>query len=660
MRKYVPFLSKIKRDIDRAEIVSFDVFDTLLLRPYTDPKHLFVHVEEISNTPFFSRFRIDAEAKARRKNPDRQDITFDDIYNEMDDVYKSMKRAESDMEMRVLTRNPEMKQVWDYAKSEGKKIIIASDMYLPTDFIARALAKNGFADYDRIYVSGDLGKTKRRGAMYRHILDDLGVNPAKILHVGDNPRSDYKPAKKFGIKTAPYTRVVEQYLAANRRAKAFHKKTAGNFGASVMTSMMAWRWQKKALGLIASDYWTDLGYEYAGPAIYGYMRWVEKESKLRGIEQLLFVARDGWTPQKAFDSFNSGIKTNYVYAPRFLNLICKLDYLKESGGRASDQSMAIIDYYKDINPEIAARYGEYDPAAPKHKFITDNLDLFRPLADAAFANYKDYLDKIIARDAKIGAVDSTAFSFSAQKLIYRTGDNKDMHSFYWIAMEGLNMAPRTAYSMFTGELGYGRTSLMPVWKTRFIEILMASPEYPVQNVTADGRPVYKRDVSEYEKIQRANCSKISDGAVLFANNVKEIFDDIDIFLRPKELVENINSFIDRPTGRDFVEMLSMRFARDPGHLNYAPLFSCRIPLRDAVRHPIMSLNMVKTAIWRSWPQTIAVCVIRPIKISARGLKRVSLHLFPKLITQYLTARIKIADDWQYRITVGNPDPDEFV
>ena len=39
-------LNKIKSKIDSYDIISFDIFDTLLLRPYVKPTDLFLHIEK--------------------------------------------------------------------------------------------------------------------------------------------------------------------------------------------------------------------------------------------------------------------------------------------------------------------------------------------------------------------------------------------------------------------------------------------------------------------------------------------------------------------------------------------------------------------------------------------------------------------------------------
>ena len=75
----------IKKKIRNAKIVSFDVFDTLLLRNVCRPIDVFEIVENLYSNRYgenikFKKLRIDAEKKVRERSK-KEDICFDEIYN---------------------------------------------------------------------------------------------------------------------------------------------------------------------------------------------------------------------------------------------------------------------------------------------------------------------------------------------------------------------------------------------------------------------------------------------------------------------------------------------------------------------------------------------------------------------------------------------------
>lgn len=71
--------SKLKNTIQKAKIISFDIFDTLLLRSFLEPKDVFLALEKAENCPEFFKYRSEAEPKAWEKlvSSTKDDETFD-------------------------------------------------------------------------------------------------------------------------------------------------------------------------------------------------------------------------------------------------------------------------------------------------------------------------------------------------------------------------------------------------------------------------------------------------------------------------------------------------------------------------------------------------------------------------------------------------------
>ena len=126
------FLDSIKQKLDNADIISFDIFDTLLLRPYVNPNDLFYHIEKVYNIAGYAKARQKAEQNAWDKyRINKEDITLDEIYLEIEDKYKKYKTIEIEFEITTSISNEEMYDVYKYALDKNKTIIFTSDMYLP-------------------------------------------------------------------------------------------------------------------------------------------------------------------------------------------------------------------------------------------------------------------------------------------------------------------------------------------------------------------------------------------------------------------------------------------------------------------------------------------------------------------------------------------------
>lgn len=210
------FITLIKRNlkkiIDTKDIISFDIFDTLLLRPFLAPSDVFKYMEQQYNIPNFALTRLVNEKKVRMVKTIRdrriEDITIDEIYSKLD---KNLRDKEMEIEAQILQCNEEILEIYNYALEQGKQIIITSDMYLPTNFLAQVLNDKGFKNFSKLYVSGEIGKCKATGNLYKFIIQDLNISPDKILHIGDNKISDIEKAKENSIEAFYYKNIFERF-----------------------------------------------------------------------------------------------------------------------------------------------------------------------------------------------------------------------------------------------------------------------------------------------------------------------------------------------------------------------------------------------------------------------------------------------------------------
>lgn len=413
---------KLKKRIKEISIVSFDIFDTLLFRPYAKPIDLFQHMEKFFHKPLFCEQRIKAEQSARQSHPDLVDITYDMIYDEIETEYKEMQAKEKAWEKMVLRANPELLDVYKYAQEQGKKIVIASDMYLPSEFIAEILQKNGFNNWDKLYVSGEINAIKGNGSMFKQIISDFGVLPQQILHIGDNKKSDYKIPLKMQIKAIHYSSIYKQYCRANKCNFSLKHESKTSLGLSIIYSMMAYKWLLDKMQQKTSyNYWQRLGYQYSGPIGYGYTRFVTQTAQENNIDSLLFVARDGYLLEKIFKEFSTDIKHNYIYAPRFLNHICRLDYCNDK------EAKTVIEYYAQENEEIKTLSKNMSNPS---MFIEEHKQIFKDLSERQMQYYKQYIQRIVPTAKKYACVDTITGQFSSQKIIQQ-GLSAPILGIYW-------------------------------------------------------------------------------------------------------------------------------------------------------------------------------------------------------------------------------------
>lgn len=208
---------QISRAIDNpaVEVVSFDVYDTLLVRPVLEPVDLFFLTGEAWRERGFRgdfvALRKEAErlarAKMRHRDPTCEEPTLDAIYESLrilagitGDEASTVLGIEIQNEERALSARLAVADIYDYALRSGKKIIAISDTYAPAILLLEALRRNGFMAIERLYTSSETGRCKATGKLFPLVLEDLGLSGEQVVHVGDNAVSDVKQARRAGIR----------------------------------------------------------------------------------------------------------------------------------------------------------------------------------------------------------------------------------------------------------------------------------------------------------------------------------------------------------------------------------------------------------------------------------------------------------------------------
>lgn len=213
-------LAKRIKDISigkEIKIVSFDIFDTLIVRNVSIPETVFELVKNRYNEEHsecklpdhFSKLRIAAERNTRKKAGIRE-ITLEEIYSNLDEINdcqkKEVSRIEIELECAICQPNYEMQFFFKKLVEKDIPIIIISDMYLSREIIGRILKKCGYSGYKKLYVSSEIGDTKASGILFEKVMDDMQIRGEELLHIGDNIRGDYWNPKRKGIKTFLYRR----------------------------------------------------------------------------------------------------------------------------------------------------------------------------------------------------------------------------------------------------------------------------------------------------------------------------------------------------------------------------------------------------------------------------------------------------------------------
>ena len=195
---------RIREKIRDKALISFDIFDTLLCRKVPEPRDVFAIVERRALQAGYPAEKL--AAIRERAESGQPGCTIDDIYELLGAYYgwpreteAAMKALELDTEREQLAPNPAVVELLRFARSEGKRVVLTSDMYLPGPILRSLLAENGIEGYEALFVSCECGRDKR-GGLFRELLALEAASA--ILHIGDQPVADGEVPAALGIESA--------------------------------------------------------------------------------------------------------------------------------------------------------------------------------------------------------------------------------------------------------------------------------------------------------------------------------------------------------------------------------------------------------------------------------------------------------------------------
>lgn len=284
-----------------TKYISFDIFDTLIFRKVLHPHDLFDVMSRKYDLPEnFRSLRIEAERKAHAAN---RFETIYDIYEGMDifassEEKKHAAEQEIQAEVEICVPNEYMVKKMRNLTSHGYHVLLISDMYLPTHAVESILSKCGITGYEKLYVSCDCKAEKTDGSLFKYVLNDLGIKPGQLTHIGDNKKSDFMMPKTLGIMSQLY--------------KASPKSLSTN---SELTDSI----QKFAYVTYQSteSIPQQFGYQGMGPLLYGFSRWLQKSFHKDHIDKVFFLSRDGKIMERAYRELgDDSIPYQYLYASR--------------------------------------------------------------------------------------------------------------------------------------------------------------------------------------------------------------------------------------------------------------------------------------------------------------------------------------------------------
>ena len=533
----MPIIHQLANVMSYFDVISFDIFDTLLLRPLMNPQDVWRVMEEDEGATGFAKARRKADARTYYNAIKRGvETSLDEAYALMP-KWSEMKPKELACEERLLVPNSEMVALWKRAGELGKKRVIVSDMYLPADFIKRVLRKCGIDDWDSFYLSSERGVRKSSGKLFEVMLGETGVSPERVMHIGDNRQSDVIVPERLGIASFEYVKVRDRFLAENPFIVEFLRGHPSLANDKLVGALCVGWHQYKCMHPDAT-YWNRLGFLFGGMLGYMYVSWVVKVARERGILHLMFAGRDGYIWRKICRIVAPDIKADYFYAPRTISIVVN--------GAVGNDPGAVRDRQRYIDDHGLAR-----------------LDSVKALSD-----YRVYLQQFGIEPGKVAVVDGCSSGFSAQRLL-ETSIGRPVFAFYLLAMAPVE----------EGAALYSSNLRSIAWQ-HFSEFIFGSPEPPILGIM-EGKVAFKEQSSPFEQVKTAASKQIACGAT----DCAEFLNRLGIFISPQSWMDYFEAFSRNLAVLDMENLSIAKNSTDVAHRKYVSI----MPRPDIKRRNILSL-----------------------------------------------------------------------
>ena len=542
---------KLKKLIDTHEIVSFDIFDTLIKRNVQRPQDIYEIVQLIyekregKRIEHFAEVRYESECKLWKKQ--NGVMTYEQIYNLIYNLSESekekLKKIELEVEEKSYRKNPGVLEIVDYCVKSNKKIILISDMYLPKLFLEESIKKLYGNIFHRIYISCEVGLCKAKGEIYQFVLSELKTNSQNILHIGDDLVGDAINSRKNGY--ASYWLKVKKDIRPDMEFNKIDKILNSVIHADI-NNMHFINGLKK------------LGAETLGYLLYDFSYWLNRSIKKHDITEIYFLSREGRIFQKAYEVFFEKEHTHYLYLSRRSTSVPLIHMCKKP-----EDIFSIIKFRKEetiagIFARLGIAYEDTNISFPADKIISrkkiktkyfkqiviENWELIYKNSISEYIMLMNYLKQEISSD-KIAIVD-IGWNGTMQKNLNMLMPELEIYGFY------LELNNTKDSKMFSYGNNTIKTENLFAYRGIIESLFMANHGSTV---------CYKKEecfVPVLESIKNDDTTiieEIQSGAIQYLKNHTEIIEELyDGICHPDVSMEILKKLINTPSMKE-IEML---------------------------------------------------------------------------------------------------------
>lgn len=432
-------------EIKKHDVISFDIFDTVLMRLVYEPSDAFPIIEKRVREAIGEFPYVQVRAKAEQELLSGPYPTLDAIYTRLrentgisKEIAECMKQIELDTECELVIPRVGVLDAYHYSLSQGKEVYFVSDMYLGEEQLSLMLEKCGITKYKEIIVSSTFGTMKSQ-KLFDVLKERVGHK--RILHIGDNEYADIECAKRASLDAF--------YVAS---ARQMLEKTSFRPVCKYLNSLE----NKLAIGMMIAEVFNNpfvlhntggkpviqdegvMAYSYVAPYVTTYMYALRKFAQETSNSGILFFARDGYLLKQLYDiegGHEEAVPSVYFLTSRFPCTICNIhtrdDIIKNIKlGYDGKPGELLKNRFLLRDEEILPYSGDES----LEEYVLRHTDAILEGAERLRGYYRAYAEKLGVKSGKRYIVTDLAASGTCQDALTKLLDIQTV-GFYFVSIE---------------------------------------------------------------------------------------------------------------------------------------------------------------------------------------------------------------------------------
>lgn len=523
-------LKKLEKIILKYDIISFDLFDTLINRNVSKPRDI---IDFLGNNPLLKKIKNFSEKRLiSQSNLEKYGESFS-IYKIYDYLNKQLKlpkpiineivQNEINLEKKFSTINNGVKKIYDLCKKNKKKIYITSDFHFSKSELKKFLQLHKIFGYKEIISSCDYGCFKSEGKLFK-ILKNKNKNKS-IIHIGDNNKSDILGAKVENIESYKIYTPREIIINSNIQDLLVNIKNTNDKICVGLIQNKLQSFTQNNLNLNNDKSFKisleDFGYIFIGNIIYEYLEWINKKVEEMKISNIFFASREGYFLSKIYNEFFKTKDKNAIYLRSSRFLAHNISYKNNSDIYKSFNQHRYHGKFKDL---LKYRFNIEIDKNDKNKSVNintkSNLKLLTKLltnytetilnnSKKWRKNYSEYIAKLKKNNNRIAICDISLFA-TLQKSLSKVIQN-NYFGFY---------IPTQANYRETKNIKFMKLDKQFEKKYFILESILTAPHGSFLYSLKNNKFIYQKGMSNQKFFK--NRIKIINGVKKYIGDIKKL------------------------------------------------------------------------------------------------------------------------------------------